>query len=531
MGTKILFIDDSKTMRHAGEIAMDFNENQFITAVTGDEGVEKAIIEQPDIIFVDLTLPDHTGYEVCKMLKTKPETLKIPLILMTNPFDSYDEKKGEQVGVDINIPKPFDTQKLRDLLSDTLPTIVVKTPEDLEPTSVGITPLNTFNDENISKVPEVKTVSNLGNESENNDFLNDFIAEEEKHDVSESPVIKPVAPSYEKQMEQPLITESEFDVDVDQSFSDNSAEISLDSVESVLAESSGAITPDDEIKPFNSDFDEMSSIPDVSDIAVKTATSSDNQFSEDTPPENALKPVEITSVDQLLENEFDEEDSDDSSSPSVEEESFGGAIDMNAVNDLLEETGLLNDELNRADDVTIESSPETVEENVEDEFIDSIPSVDNLMHSEFSNIDDDEKTVDASNLLTDEFIDELEDSLVEETLVEETPIKEVPEPTTPQASINPAAPKEEPISVHSVDELLSEPQPEPPVIKEPIEPPHTVDSEEKITVKLDDQQMKQVITEIVKRVSRELIEDIVWQVVPDLAESIIKEELRKILDQ
>lgn len=474
------------------------------------------------------------------MLKTKPETLKIPLILMTNPFDSYDEKKGEQVGVDINIPKPFDTQKLRDLLSDTLPTIVVKTPEDLEPTSVGITPLNTFNDDNISKVPEVKTVSNLGNESENNDFLNDFIAEEEKYDVSESPVIKPVVPSYEKQMEQPLITESEFDVDVDQSFSDNSTEISLDSVESVLAESSGAITPDDEIKPFNSDFDEMSSIPDVSDIAVKTATSSDNQFSEDTPPENALKPVEITSVDQLLENEFDEEDSDDSSSSSVEEESFGGAVDMNAVNDLLEETGLLNDELNKADDVTIESSPETVEENVEenveDEFIDSIPSVDNLMHSEFSNIDDDEKTVDASNLLTDEFIDELEnslveDSLVEERLIEETPIKEVPEPTTPQASINPAAPKEEPISVHSVDELLSEPQPEPPVIKEPIEPPHTVDSEEKITVKLDDQQMKQVITEIVKRVSRELIEDIVWQVVPDLAESIIKEELRKILDQ
>ncbi|MFH0926916.1 MAG: ATP-binding protein, partial [bacterium] len=108
---KIVIVEDNK------DLALNLNNilscNYIITiANNGKEGLEKIRQEMPHLIISDVMMPEMDGYELCKVIKTTPETELIPLILLTAKSKIEDKIAGIQFGADCYINKPFDQREL-----------------------------------------------------------------------------------------------------------------------------------------------------------------------------------------------------------------------------------------------------------------------------------------------------------------------------------------------------------------------------------------------------------------------------------
>ncbi len=99
-------------MVYAVKLQLEANNYEVITAFDGQEGLDKARHEKPDLIILDLMLPKIDGYKVCRMLKFDEKYKKIAIILFTARSQKADEKVGFEVGADAYITKPFDPKVL-----------------------------------------------------------------------------------------------------------------------------------------------------------------------------------------------------------------------------------------------------------------------------------------------------------------------------------------------------------------------------------------------------------------------------------
>ena len=86
---KILVIDDSPTERHFLTEILSKNNYQVITAVNGEEGVEKARKELPDLILMDVVMPGLNGYQATRTLTRDEQTKHIPIIVCTSKGHDY----------------------------------------------------------------------------------------------------------------------------------------------------------------------------------------------------------------------------------------------------------------------------------------------------------------------------------------------------------------------------------------------------------------------------------------------------------
>ncbi|MBP7693344.1 MAG: response regulator, partial [Anaerolineales bacterium] len=85
---------------------------QIFTAEDGEEGLEKARAELPDVILLDVVMPQMDGFEVCRHLKADPATLYIPVALITALRGVRERTRGAEAGADEFISKPFDSIEL-----------------------------------------------------------------------------------------------------------------------------------------------------------------------------------------------------------------------------------------------------------------------------------------------------------------------------------------------------------------------------------------------------------------------------------
>lgn len=109
---KILVVDDEAQLIDMVKMRLEANGYDVITAYNGQEGLDKARRESPDLIILDLMLPKIDGYKVCRMLKFDEKYKNIPIILFTARAQQEDEKLGKEVGADAYITKPFEPQVL-----------------------------------------------------------------------------------------------------------------------------------------------------------------------------------------------------------------------------------------------------------------------------------------------------------------------------------------------------------------------------------------------------------------------------------
>lgn len=103
---KILVVEDSPTyLRQILNMLQDLGY-RTIAAVDGEEALEKAIREMPDLIMLDIILPKKNGFQVCRQLKTTPATRNIKIIMLTSKTQDSDRFWGLKQGADEYLTKP-----------------------------------------------------------------------------------------------------------------------------------------------------------------------------------------------------------------------------------------------------------------------------------------------------------------------------------------------------------------------------------------------------------------------------------------
>ncbi len=110
MEKKVLIVEDEESIR--GFLKINFRKNNFmvIEAGTGEDGITKARLEQPDVVLLDVMLPGMDGFEVCEVLRK--EFPDIGIIMLTARGQDIDKIKGLEYGADDYVLKPFNTTEL-----------------------------------------------------------------------------------------------------------------------------------------------------------------------------------------------------------------------------------------------------------------------------------------------------------------------------------------------------------------------------------------------------------------------------------
>jgi CheY-like chemotaxis protein len=112
MSARILVADDSVTIQKVVELTFSKEDFTLIQARSGEEALRKAKETRPDLILLDLVMPDKNGYDVCIALRADPMLRTVPIILLAGTFESFDQQRGTQAGANDFVTKPFESQVL-----------------------------------------------------------------------------------------------------------------------------------------------------------------------------------------------------------------------------------------------------------------------------------------------------------------------------------------------------------------------------------------------------------------------------------
>ena len=117
MAKKILIVDDDPDLVEAVSTILESKGYEVSAAYGGFEGLEKAKTENPDLIVLDIMMPDKDGYVVCKELKEDPKYASIPILLLTAVVSKlsttrYTQQMGMETEADDYVDKPVEPEEL-----------------------------------------------------------------------------------------------------------------------------------------------------------------------------------------------------------------------------------------------------------------------------------------------------------------------------------------------------------------------------------------------------------------------------------
>jgi two-component system cell cycle response regulator len=121
MSTKILTVDDSKMVRMIVASTFKPYDCEIVGAADGGEGVEVAIKEQPNLIFLDITMPVLDGLQTLQKIRETPSIAHIPVVMLTAESDGQRLAAADSLNVSGYIPKPFKPEQLIELTSKIVP--------------------------------------------------------------------------------------------------------------------------------------------------------------------------------------------------------------------------------------------------------------------------------------------------------------------------------------------------------------------------------------------------------------------------
>ncbi|QLE40860.1 response regulator [Nostoc sp. C052] len=121
MNKRILIIDDEEDIRETTQICLEItNEWEVLTAGSGREGLLKAAFEHPDVILLDVMMPDMDGLTTLENLQANPQTQNIPVILLTAKAQAAEQRQFTQLKVVAVITKPYDPFTLSEQVAQAL---------------------------------------------------------------------------------------------------------------------------------------------------------------------------------------------------------------------------------------------------------------------------------------------------------------------------------------------------------------------------------------------------------------------------
>ena len=109
---KILIVEDERDILQLVKLYLEKEGFRTVAAATGAEGLKCAKEDKPDLIVLDLMLPEIDGLEVCKRLRSAPETAMLPIIMLTAKAEESDTVIGLELGADDYVTKPFSPKAL-----------------------------------------------------------------------------------------------------------------------------------------------------------------------------------------------------------------------------------------------------------------------------------------------------------------------------------------------------------------------------------------------------------------------------------
>ena len=108
----ILIVEDDPDIVEMLEYNLQEEGYDTIAALNGEDGVALATAKQPDLLILDIMLPRLDGFEVCRMLKSRPATARIPIIILSAKSQETDKVVGLELGADDFVTKPFSPREL-----------------------------------------------------------------------------------------------------------------------------------------------------------------------------------------------------------------------------------------------------------------------------------------------------------------------------------------------------------------------------------------------------------------------------------
>lgn len=109
---KILVVEDEADIRGLIVFSLEYAGFQVIEARNGEEAVDKAVMEVPDLVLLDVRMPRMTGYDVCRALKAQETTKRIPIVFLSARGQEAEIKQGLELGAEEYILKPFAPDEL-----------------------------------------------------------------------------------------------------------------------------------------------------------------------------------------------------------------------------------------------------------------------------------------------------------------------------------------------------------------------------------------------------------------------------------
>jgi CheY-like chemotaxis protein len=109
---KILVAEDERDIRDLVSFTLQYAGYDVVTASNGEEALQLALAEKPDLVLSDVRMPKMTGYEVCKRLKADPEMAHIPVVFLSAKGQEAEVQTGLAVGATDYLLKPFAPDQL-----------------------------------------------------------------------------------------------------------------------------------------------------------------------------------------------------------------------------------------------------------------------------------------------------------------------------------------------------------------------------------------------------------------------------------
>lgn len=112
---KILIVDDEPHLRTLIQQALEELEDhgvELLTATNGEEALASIREEEPNLVFLDVMMPRLNGFDVCNTVKNQLGLGHIHIVLLTAKGQEFDRQRGQEVGADLYMTKPFDPDAL-----------------------------------------------------------------------------------------------------------------------------------------------------------------------------------------------------------------------------------------------------------------------------------------------------------------------------------------------------------------------------------------------------------------------------------
>ena len=113
---RVMAVDDDPVIRGLLEVNLEMEGHDVVTAVDGRDALDKVREDPPDLILLDVMMPNVNGWQVAEALKGDPATAAIPIIFLSARAMEADVSKGRGVGADEYVTKPFDPIDLMELV-------------------------------------------------------------------------------------------------------------------------------------------------------------------------------------------------------------------------------------------------------------------------------------------------------------------------------------------------------------------------------------------------------------------------------